>query len=322
MKAKVYIPIIIGAGAAAGIILGVVNFGSHRKENEQDQPVIAQETTTAETTLSEEEKKKLEEQKNKEYEEKKKKEEQNASEKLKKKDEEKQKKKEEEAKKKEEEEKKKAEEEKKKAEEEKKKEEEKASEEIEDGTYGSQTEESLASSDHNGGEADDDVEYEYIYVPVNNNSNSYGQQNTEQSSQTEPTTTQTQHVHTWDPVYITVHHNATTHNEKKKVGTTEYNECFYNGSPYFTLITEYEGSYFYQVCKLANGDLFHETSMESEKIDIDDVKRQMHISEEDEAYTFKDRIEEITNDVTVPDREAYDEKKFDHWVCTGCGQTY
>lgn len=305
MKAKVYIPIIIGAGAAAGIILGVVNFGSHKPENDQDHSVIAQETTTSETTLSEEEKKKLEEQKNKEYEEKKKKEEQNASDKLKKKDEEKQKKKEEEAKKKEEEEKKKEEEEKRKAEE------EKASEESREGT-----EEELQTE-----KSDSDDGYEYIYVPVNNNSNNYGQQYSDSGYQTEPAPAQTQHLHTWEQVYRTVHHNATTHNEKQRVGTTEYQECFYNGSLYFTLITEYDGTYFYQVCRLANGDLFHETAMESEKIDINDVMKRMRISAEDEAYTFTNRIEEITNDVTVTDKEAYDEKVFDHWVCTGCGQT-
>ena len=313
MKAKVYIPIIIGAGAAAGIILGVVNFGSHRKENQPEQQIIAQETTTAETTLSEEEKKKLEDQKNREYEEKKKKEEQNASDKLKKKDEEKQKKKEEEAKKKEEEEKKKEEEE--------KKEKEKASEENGEGTEESQDEDSLNSTDHNGRETDDGEGYDYIHVPVNNDTGNNSQQYSDNGSQNEPAPTKTQHVHAWEAVYRTVHHNATTHNEKKKVGTTEYKECFYNGSLYFTLITEYDGSYFYQVCKLSNGDLFHETSMESEKIDINDVMRQMRISAEDESYTFTNRIEEITNDVTVTDKEAYDEKVFDHWVCTGCGQT-
>ena len=32
------------------------------------------------------------------------------------------------------------------------------------------------------------------------------------------------------------------------------------------------------------------------------------------------KVEELYNDVTVTDREAYDEKVVDHYVCISCGQ--
>lgn len=46
----------------------------------------------------------------------------------------------------------------------------------------------------------------------------------------------------------------------------------------------------------------------------------MNISTDDEAYTFIKRIEEITEDVIATDTEAYDEKVFDHYICSSFGQ--
>ena len=304
MKAKVYIPIIIGAGAAAGVILGVVNFKPQKVENDQNQSVIAQETTTSETTLSEEEKKKLEEQKQQEYEEKEKKEEQNASDKLKKKEEEKKKKKEEEEKKKEEEEAKKKEEE------EKKKKEE-------------ATEESGQSNENTGDSerkpsADD--EYEYIYVPVNNNPENNTQNNPAPITTAAPAATV--HEHDWKKVTRTVHHDAVTHIEKKYAGTAEYTECRRYGELIFTVTTDYGVSDFYQVCKTTDGRVIYQTYSESEKQERGYFMSLLNIPSDDSSYVFSTDAKELTKDVTVPDKEAYDEEVIDHYVCSTCGQTW
>ena len=299
MKAKVYIPIIIAAGAAAGLALGFANFGNGDKvKNDAEQTQAAQETT-----LSAEELAKIEEQKEKEYEEKVKEEEENAAEYFKKRQEEKEKKAEEEKKKAEEEKKKKEEEEKQKESEEETKESKENEEEQE-------TQETKES---------DEPEYEYIYVPADNSYNQGNNDSGNQNPQSAPQTTQ--HTHSWQAVYKTVHHNAKTHDEKVRVGTTEYTECMYNGEPYFTLTTEYSDSGFYQVCKLSDGSLAYETNKENEKKEITFFMELMNISAEDEAYTFSTQVEEITDDITVTDQAAYDEQVFDHYICSGCGQT-
>ncbi len=304
MKKKVYIPLIIGAGAAAGIILGVVNFGSRSDVSYENSTDIAQETTSSETTLSEEEKKKLEEQKEKEYEEKERQEEKNVSDRLKAKEEEKKKKKEEE--------------EKKRAEE-KRKEEEKKNKDKDNDKDGRREDADGQGPEYSDlyddeGNEDDDTDI-YTYLPndkkTEQGSSNSGGGNTSQA---------TQHRHSWEAVYRTVHHDAQTHNEKRTVGNREITECTYNGSLFFVFLTEYEDSSFYQVCKLANGNLIFETSREYDKKNLNYFKNMMHISPDDTAYDFSTRTEEILKDVTVTDQAAYDEKVFDHYVCKTCGQ--
>ena len=295
MKAKVFIPItIIAAGAVTGIALGLSNIGSGgEKKAEVSHTEISQETT-----LSEEELAKIEEQKEKEYEEKVKEEEANAAEFFKKRQEEKQKKEEEEKKKKEEEEKQK-----------------KTEGSVEESTDNKENETTEGSAEAYG----DETEYEYVYAPVEDNSSGSYNNSSGSNNSYEPTTTR--HTHSWQAVYRTVHHNAQTHNEKKQVGTVEYTECNHNGDLFFSLTTEYADTGFYQVCKLSNGDLVFETNKEDEKKEISYFMNLMNISAEDETYAFATRVEEVSNDVTVTDREAYDEEIFDHYICTGCGQT-
>ena len=298
MKAKIYVPIIVGAGAVAGIIFGVMNLGSHVEKKDLNQSNIAQETTLSdhvETALSEEEKKKQEEQKKKEYEEKEKKEEQSASDRLKKLEEEREKKKE--------------------AEEKKRTEEEEKEKNNNDNDEEKEDKEGIL----NQTPLDNNADPGYMSVPANNSSGYNGQEYSGADDQTQAS--HTPHQHTWEAVYRTVHHNAATHNEKRKTGSVEYTDCYYYGSPFFSLTTEIEGSSFYQVCKFSNGDLVFETSDINQKKDINYFMSRMKISADDESYTFFTRIEEIKADVTVTDREAYDEKVFDHYICRGCGQT-
>ena len=47
----------------------------------------------------------------------------------------------------------------------------------------------------------------------------------------------------------------------------------------------------------------------------------MNISTDGVAYIFIKRIEKITVDVIVTDTESYDEKVFDHYIFSSCGQT-
>ena len=293
MKAKVYIPIIVAAGAAAGLILGLSNVGLHAdREQEETTTVLAQETTTKPTETTKDPK--IEAEKKKEEEDKKKKEEEK-----KKAEEEKKKKEEEEAKKKEQEE--------------KDKKTDGASEENKD--EGNKP----AGQSNDTGTGDDNVEY--IYVPVNN----YPDYNTNNNSGSNPDAVQTQpaatqHTHSWEAIYKTVHHDARTHKENRKTGTVEYTECTYYGNTYFTVKTEYEQDGFYQVCKLSNGYVLFETNRENDRKEISYFTSLMGISTEDERYGFNTKTEDIMGEVTVTDQEAYDERVFDYYICNGCGQ--
>ena len=305
MKAKVYIPIIVGAGAAAGLILGLSNIGPRvEKKTEETQTVVAQETTTA---------KPAETKKDSKADDDKKKEEEN-------------KKKEEEKKKKEEEEKKKAEEEKKKKEEEEKKEEQEEKDKEKETDPGKDSTEEAKTADKDNSEGDGEVVYEYVYVPVNSDqvsnadNNAGGNSGNQAPSPSAPSTpAQTQHTHTWQRVDRVVHHDAQTHKENRKTGTVEYIDCTRYGYPYFTVITEYDQGSFYQVCKLSNGSVFAEFNKESDRKDLAYFRSLFNISYDDESYQFNTRTEDITAEVTVTDREAYDER-VDHYVCSSCGQ--
>ena len=301
-KAKIYIPVIVGIGAIAGAIIGVTTTAPNRKDHEH----IAQETTIAvtgeTTTLSEEEKKAKEEEKKREFEEKKKKEEEN----MKKKEDEK---------------------EKEKAEKKEEKESDKEDKEKDKEKETKETKKKDDSSEAKESEDEEQDDYDYIYQDEDTNSsgnggNAYTPVSTpvQYTPQTAPASTSSVHRHNWQAVYKTVHHDAQTHTENKKVGSVEKSDCSTNGEISFTLITESTEGGFYQVCKLANGDYIFETDKQDERKDVAYFMSQLGLSEDDDSVSVSSSTDDITDEVTVTDKDAYDEKVFDYYVCTGCGQ--